>query len=191
MGPYTNYIESSPTIAFIDACTIPGHTVILDDEDDATASVTLPFEFRFYDYLGTSAWASSNGVVGFGGSPSTAYSNSCLPTTPRDTILPYWDDLFTTSAGVCVGTLGAAPNRVQVITWSGTGFWSGSGSLTFSVMLNEGTNIVDIAYQTLSGGGTGASATVGVQGDSNAHFTQHSCNTAGLTSGTSIRYTPM
>jgi hypothetical protein len=195
LGPYTNYVESSPTAAFIDACALPGHTNILPGEDDRTAAVTLPFAFRFYDVLGTSAWVSSNGVIGFGSSATTNRFDACLPSSggPRNAIFAFWDDLVLGPNGVCLGTVGAAPNRVQVFTWSGaTRFSDSSAMITYSVVLTEGSNVVDIVYQTLSGGlSNGSSATVGVQDTTATRATMHSCSMPVLTSGTAIRYTPM
>ncbi|MEI8255751.1 MAG: peptidase, partial [Deltaproteobacteria bacterium] len=144
------------------------------------------------------AWVSSNGVIGFGSAATSTYSNVCLPTTtgPSNALFVFWDDLATGVNGVCVGTLGVAPNRLQVITWSDVhNLVDSTSSLTFSAMLNETTNEIDVVYRTLtSGTGTGAtgtSATIGVQNQGGTAATQHSCNTASLMSGATIHYTPM
>jgi hypothetical protein len=195
VSPYTNYVESSPVTAFVDACTIPGHTNVVVSADNVTAAITLPFTFRFYANIGTSAWVSSNGIVGFGSPTSTSFSPSCLPSTsaPRNSVFAFWDDLRTRVDGVCVGTLGAAPNRVQVLTWSDVYVRPDTTThATFSVLLGEGTNTVDIVYQTLTGAGTDAAhATIGVQNQVGTIATEHSCSMAGLAAGTSIRFTPM
>lgn len=195
VGSYTTYTESSPVTGFVDACSMPGHTVVLVSVDDDTAVTTLPFEFIFYGYRGTSAWVSSNGVIGFGSTASSTLSNACLPSTsgPQNALFAFWDDLVTSTAGVCLGTLGAAPNRVHVVTWSNAHtFGDATSVLTFSAMLTETANTVDVVYQTLTGAtATGASATVGVQNQDRTMATQHSCDTASLASGTAIRFTPM
>jgi hypothetical protein len=195
IGAYTHYTESSPTTAFVDACTIAGHTTVLTTVDDSTSSITLPFTFGFYDYRGTAAWVSSNGVAGFGSTPSISYSNSCLPSTgaPLNALFAFWDDLKTRATGVCYGTLGSAPNRVEVITWSDAQTLADASShLTFSVILTETSNTIDVVYQTLSGtNSSGQSATIGVQNTAGTIATQHSCDSPSLSSGAAIHYTPM
>ncbi|MEI8258658.1 MAG: MXAN_6577-like cysteine-rich protein, partial [Deltaproteobacteria bacterium] len=195
VGSYSGYVESTPLMGFVDACSIPGHTVVLTSLDDSTAIMTLPFEFIFYGYRGSAAWVSSNGVSGFCSAATTTYSNVCLPAAsgPQNALLAFWDDLHTRPAGVCIGTLGTGPSRVQVITWSDAyTLGDATSSLTFSAMLTETTHTVDLVYQTLTGASaTGTSATVGVQDQARTVSTQYSCDTASLMSGAAIRFTPM
>jgi hypothetical protein len=81
---YTNYTLGSSTQTFVNACTQPGATTNVPSLDDWHADLTLPFEFTFYDVIGSSAWVSTNGVFGFGASSSTTtpdrYNNAACPT---------------------------------------------------------------------------------------------------------------
>src|SRR5215475_9841481 len=45
-------------------------TTILANEDDATATLTLPFGFRFYGVTYTTICVSTNGLITFSGCPS-------------------------------------------------------------------------------------------------------------------------
>jgi hypothetical protein len=169
---------------------------VLPSADDSTAAFTIPFSFTFYATSGTAGWVSSNGVVGLGSLASTAFSNLCIPSAsaPLNAIFAYWDDLYTRSTGVCYGSTGSAPNRKFVITFSDAYFCcldTGLDHLTMSVILTEGTNTVDLVYQTLGGSFNGGSATIGVQNAAGTVATQQSCNAAGITAGTAIRFTGM
>lgn len=196
MGSYTSYVRTASTLSFVNACTLPGVTPVLTNTDDGTSTATMPFAFRFYDVMTSSVWFSSNGVVGFG-TASSSYSNTCLPSPggPRPAIMAFWDDLATRATGVCAGTVGTAPNRQFVITWNDAQpLGDGASHMTFSVVLSEGTNTVDIVYQTMTGStrAQGDSATIGVQNSAGTAATQFSCNTAGsVMSGTAIRFNPM
>jgi hypothetical protein len=200
LGAYAGYTESTSPLTFVDACTLADHATDLVSTDDGTATHTLPFQFLYYNALGTNVWFSSNGVVGFNGTPTTNYNLSavCLPTTTLSmpVALPFWDDLQTRTNGVCTATTGTAPHRQYTITWSDA-YQRASGSTTshmnFSVVLTEGTNTVDFVYGTLTSDAysLGSSSTIGVQGSAGAASVQHSCNSASLMSNTGVRYTPM
>jgi hypothetical protein len=95
--------------------------------------------------------------------------------------------------GVCVATIGNAGTRRHVITWSNSRLYPAtSDTLTFSVILNEGTNTIDVIYETMTNGGNPASTDIAIAGIQNGAATQttkYSCNETGLIStGTKIRY---
>jgi hypothetical protein len=186
-------VGTSPQ-AFINACSLAGHTTVLALVDDSTALLTVPFSFYLWDYNGTAAWVSSNGVFGGGSLATTAWTESCpLGTSaPANAVLAFWDDQETRT-GVCYGTSGTAPNRKFVVTWSDSYSFSDSAAhLTYSVILNEGTNIIDVVYQTMTGVyASGTSAGVGITNTGSTRAAQYSCDTASISSGTAIRFTPM
>ncbi len=165
--------------------------------DDTTEAVTLPFAFPYYAGSFTSAWVSSNGVIGFGGA-SAAFSNSCLPSGIANAIHGFWDDLDTRVGGsrFCVGTTGAAPNRRYVYSAEAVYFFSSDdGSrLNFSVVLSESTGLIELQYDTMTspqaGRAQGASATIGVQGPA-GQSTAFSCNTSAVSTGARVRFTPL
>ncbi len=171
---------------------------LLASVDDSTASVTVPFSFYLWNYSGTAAWVSSNGVFGGGTTPSSTLGTGCpLPSfAPANSVLAFLDDLYTRPTGVCVATVGSAPTRKFVATWSDAYFFADTtGHLTFSVILSEGTNTIDVVYQSMSGGAAGRSAgnsaEIGIINGTATSAVQYSCDTASIASGTAIRYTPM
>jgi hypothetical protein len=192
VGSYSGYTESTSTTAFMDACTLSGHTSALPSTDDGTATATIPWSVIFYNAMTSTVWFSSNGVVGFG-TANTSFSNACLPTTTFSgpVITAFWDDLLTRTSGVCTATVGTAPNRQFIITTSDASpLVSTTSHLNFSVVIYESSNLVEIVYGMMSGtGADGSSATIGVQNGTVS--TQHSCDTAGTLSNTALRYTPM
>jgi len=95
---------------------------------------------------------------------------------------------------VCTATIGLAPNRQFVTTWTDVLILNvdSTTSLTFSVVLNEGTDVVDVLYGNLSGGGSfsaGASATIGLSNDT--RYALDCCNQPCLASNSGRRYTPI
>jgi hypothetical protein len=104
-------------------------------------------------------------------------------TTLYPAIVAFGDEeLATGPQGVCYGSQGTAPNQQLVATWKqATDEGDPSSVLTFSIVLTQTTNTIDLMYQTLSGadGGTdptvaGANTTVGLQNLPN--YTAVSCD---------------
>jgi len=195
-----NYTRSTSPLGFIDACELPGAQVLLSAVDDGTATVTLPFPFRFYGTQRTSMGVSVNGAIGFP-TVTTAWTNATLPLTSLpDSILPFWDDLQLRPAGICTATVGSAPDRLFVTQWSNADFQDrGVGgdqgaSLNFEVVLAEATQAVHVLYGDMVGDAraTGSSATVGIQqGGSATRFDLFTHNTAGrVAANSSILWTP-
>jgi hypothetical protein len=162
----TRYVQAASTQALLNACTAPGRTQVLTNVDDSTATLTVPFSFRFWARdiaAGATAGVSSNGTLQLNGAPLAALSGSIPSTTaPNGVIAPYWRDLVTGSAGVCSGVFGTAPNRQWVVQWTSVRHYLGSENLTFEIVITEGTNTIDLVYGTMSGSST---ATVGVEND--------------------------
>lgn len=166
---YKDYVKSTSTQAFIDACTLSGgvtHTL-------ATASntATMPFPFTFYGVSGTTQVIyNRNGVFAFGGNlPPTGdngtvngykFKNKTLPETPAvistsPAAYAFWDGLNgNPGALVCHGTSGTTPNRKFVITWKNLKGFSdpdNSTNLTFSAILSEGVDTIDYVYSSMIG----------------------------------------
>jgi hypothetical protein len=104
--------------------------------------------------------------------------------------------MVTSATGVCTITTGAAPSRTFVVTWQNATLFGMTGtSLTFSLMLHEGTNVIDVVYNTLTGSNThGGITTIGVQNETGGVATQFeydTANTLPATLPTTIRFTPM
>jgi hypothetical protein len=194
----TYALTSVPLTTFQNACAISGHREFFANTDDAATGLDLGWNFPFYGRVFSSIWFSTNGVFGFG-LPNAAFTNSCLPTTTiTNAVFGFWDDLYTRTA-MCVANVGTAPSRQLVITYPDVGFCCPAmepDHMTFSIVLNEGSGVVDIQFASMSNRGapdltTGrGGATIGVQGNSAAEFAQFSCNTAAVTPNSQIRITP-
>jgi hypothetical protein len=137
--------------------------------NDGYASVALPFAFTFGDQSYTSLTVSANGYLTFGGLGSVK-DNFLIPNVvqPNNFIAPFWDDLNPSAGGLMYqATFGAAPDRAYVVEWQSVpraGYANDVSTLTFEVVLFEGSNDILIQYQTLNGGGAdGSSATIGVE----------------------------
>ena len=67
--------------------------------------------------------------------------------------------------------------------------------LDFEVVLHEGTNAIDVIYQSMSDGtepgrGSGSQATIGLVDRFGASPVQYSCNTSVIHAPQAIRFTP-
>jgi len=194
-----SYVAGTSPLGFISACQSAGTTLVLPSIDDAFVPVAFPFSFRFYGNATQTAWVSSNGVVGFGqaGPASAGYVNECSFGTMQRAIFAFWDDLFTRGGGVCYATVGSAPNRQFVVTWNDAYVLADPMThLTFSVVLSEGSDVIDVLYATMSDaahdplGRAGISASIGLAADS--AYTLDCCNSLScVTSNTGRRYTPI
>ena len=181
------YDVTTPAVPFVDACAATTHQTLLKNATgwEETAVIALPFSFTFFGQAQTQFWVGSQGTVGFGKPPTAAYGfPSCpLPDTSNayPAIVAFGDFVDTSASGVCWAASGTAPNRTMAVTWSKASHDLDTGSvLTFSVVLTETTNTVDVVYQTATqgsdGGGyvLGNSATVGLQSGTGA-AAQYAC----------------
>jgi len=193
-GPYLRSI--SPAL-WIDACAAPGSQRILVSSDEGVSQVALPFTFSFYGTPYTSVRVSANGYLSFSDA-APQWVNSMLPTTTvPNSIFAFWDDLSQRATGVCIATVGTAPNRTFVAEWVDATFYTSvdpGTHLTFEAQLDEATSTVDVRYLQMTGDGdrsSGASATVGVQQGAGSSYDLVAYNTPGVTvSGSGFRWTP-
>ena len=195
------YTRSAPSpLAWTDACAASAHNTFLANLDDSTDGETLPFNFSFYGSPYNYAGFSTNGMLSFV-MPTWVPLNSALPTASvENTIFAFWDDLMLRGNGICTTVVGTAPMRRYVAEWSDAYFYGSADPtlehLTFEVSLSEGSNAIDVLYNSMTGQGTrasGSSATVGIQRDTGSVSDQVGFNVAGgavTPSGSSIRWLP-
>ncbi len=166
---YGSYLLDYSSQAFVDAC--DGGEILAASP---SAKLPLPFPFTLYGTTSSAARIGLPGVISFkDGKASMSGDNLALPSksAPWPAIFPFWDDLgYPPSGGaVCARTLGSAPGRQVVITWKNLDFLGSAdqgGHLTFSAMLSEGSDRIDMVYDDMTGPtdrASGGSATVGVQ----------------------------
>lgn len=154
--PSYTMAPAPPDVTFVDVCAEASSSRFLDAAIAATASYPMPFSFQYWGVpvpAGATVTVTSKGFLTFVAG-SLATSSGLLPatTTPNGVIAPYWTDLRTRTPGVCVATLGTAPNRRVVVQWNDANYFSGAeGHLTFEAVLHETSNLIDFVYRSLDG----------------------------------------
>jgi hypothetical protein len=203
-GPPVTYTTVPTADPFIDACTLPGSFIVLKSHNDAnTSPARLPFPFSFFGETQTLYWVNSNGVLGFTdpsmsvGLPSNMPTIQCPPNAiadPFPAIYAFGDDLFTRMTGVCIATQGAQGNRQFVVTWEDAYLTSDmSTHLTFSAVLTETTNTIDLLFGTMTSGAEamGSMAAIGIEDSTGTRAATFSCDEATITSTPlDVRFTP-
>jgi hypothetical protein len=143
--------EVPAEVTFVDACAAPGSRRVLTNVDDSQVTDTVPFPFRYWGAAVSAVNIASNGFINFDGVTS-ASTSGLIPdrSTPNGVVAAYWLDLLTRETGVCIATVGAAPNRRFVVQWADASYYpSRTGNLTFEIVLNETSNTIDMLYQSL------------------------------------------
>ncbi len=173
----------------------PPLNFLFADTEDGEVNVTLPFAFTFYDVARTAMTIGVNGAVVFPGSQQVSGNNIALDggATSQDMIAPWWDDWELGSGQVEVGTFGTAPHRRFVVRWDSVEPNGGNLQVDFEMKLFETTNVIEFDYADTSTNNfiiDGASGTVGI-GHGNVANLQYSFNSASLSGGMAIRFTPV
>ena len=162
-GGWQDSDASAVPFAWVDAI---GGTEVRGGDDVARGPFPIGFPFGFFGNTYTEFHINSNGQVLFG-EGSNRYSNAAIPTaaTPNNFIAAFWDDLVCPElGGLYYQTFGDAPHRYTVIQWQNARALGSTSSLTFQVILHEGTSDIVLQYRALSGTKSdGASATVGLE----------------------------
>jgi hypothetical protein len=158
-APPTRYMMTTATAAevpFIDACAVPGHTEHMPATDDDSELVSLGIPFRFWATdlpIGAMVNLDTNGWIGMNG-VSSLYLSGTVPSTsmPNAVIAAHWGDNVT-RGGICVATVGTAPNRQWVVEWPVMRYFGSADTVmnTFEIILNESSGIIDLAYGPMMG----------------------------------------
>lgn len=198
-GSRPTYTRSAPTgVRYESVCGTPGAMSFYPSTDDGAMLVPMPFAFRYWGVnraAGASVNVTTNGWIGLDGITNASYSNTAIPdpSPPNAMINALWDDLITGTDGVCVATVGTAPNRRFITEWRNTNYLGGgSGAFNFEIVLYETSNLIDLVYGTM-GTIRGGDTTVGLENEDGSDGvavcgpTTPSCVVA---SDTVIRFTP-
>jgi subtilase family serine protease len=155
------------------------------------ATVTIPFDFKFYGQSTTSIFMSQYGYLTT--TSNTMYSfNSGIPSTstfsPTSFIAPWWDSIMVSGGLMRYQNFGTAPNRYLVFEWSNVAGSSATTAMrmSFEVILYEGTNEIRFAYAASAPGMV--SASVGIQKDVGIGIAGLSCTTASLGNCSTANY---
>ncbi|HEX2617375.1 MAG TPA: lamin tail domain-containing protein, partial [Flavobacteriales bacterium] len=196
----SGYTMGSGGASFTDISTTG--TTIGTLTDDNAFNVTIPaFSFNGVSY--TSVRTGTNGTILFGTTTGSVIAgNAALPSTSNGSnifLAPWWDDLDVAGpSAVYTQQIG----NLFIFQWNALSHNTPDPPLaadvvTFQVQLNLTTGAIYFVYQDVFFGGThvaqdaGVSATVGIQWASTAGSAlQSSFNTASLTNGQVISFTP-
>lgn len=200
LGPDAfGYVARDVQAQFLD---ISGTGVeILPYSDDDAVDVPIGFGFSFYGSSYTTACASSNGVLAFGGcEPSNGVVNLSTTPTPNDlpTAAVLWDDWQFYDPGngsVFYQTLGLPGARQFIVQWSNARGWPSSPQpVTFEAILFEGSNKLQYVYQSMDSGdgrAFGGRASTGIRdsgGDGNGRALSWSFQQAVLKDGSAVEF---
>ncbi|MFH1243854.1 MAG: S8 family serine peptidase [Pseudomonadota bacterium] len=179
------------TYNWIDATT---GTRISPFYDDDYESIAIGFDFVFYGNTYSAVKISSNGYLTFGTNVAD-YTNDPIPSTtdPDDFIAPFWDDLNPYAGGSVYYLLqGTAPNRTLTVEWLNVPHYYSPGTVTFEVILYEGTNNIVFQYQDVDFGTSsynrGASATIGIENSDGSVGVRYSYNQASVSENMAILF---
>ncbi len=123
-------------------------------------------------------------------------SNGCCtgqpiptPGDPDGVIAGWWEDLNPSLGGtVSYATLGSSPNRVFIVQFSAIEHYGGGNAVSMQFKLYEGSDVIEVHYQTApSDGGTHSA---GVENQDGTVGVQYYLGTAGLPVRSAVRYTP-
>ena len=197
-----NYAFAASTGASLDPMT--GATNIVASAVDVGSSVVtnIGFTFNFNGTNFTQFSASSNGLMGLGGTAITSADGN--NSTTSNSIAPAWDDMHTcTDGNVRYINSGTAPNRILKVEWNYGNYADRTSAFSKNVQvwLYESSNKVEIRYGANTLGALN-SATVGIVGASgnyndvntstniNSTSAVQDANTVWPTSGTMYTFTP-
>ncbi len=147
-----------------------GTPVLFHDYDNAVQQVPVGFSFGFYDSTYSTVFVGTNGYLMFGYG-MVRINNDSIPNegAPNNAIYPFWDDLDCIGPGrVRYQTLGSTPNCTLVVSYDSVRIVDGGdSSLSFQVLLCEGSNDIIMQYRGVHTGyppvAYGLSATVGIE----------------------------
>jgi len=127
---------------------VGGTSVSLSD-DSVTGLVPIGFTFRYFTNSYAQVNISSNGFIGFDAAMSQGCcSGRTMPAADgiNNIIAASWTDLYPPGGGtIQYQTLGAAPSRRFVVTWSNMPWCcSGPAHVTTQIILYEGTDRIEI-----------------------------------------------
>lgn len=119
----------------------------------------LGFNFKFYGNTKNQVYINTNGIILFNTVSSNIFTNASIPSSadPNEFIAPFWDDLDGRTQGTVHYKQESNKFIIQFTNWQK---YSGTGSLTFQVVLHSNGKIL-VYYKNMAA--TLNSATVGIE----------------------------
>jgi hypothetical protein len=216
---FNGYDVTTPpgSVTWVDVCAAPGVVLLLGGEDDELARGPLEFPVEFWGTTNFTYFVSSNGWVGFG----DYYGNAgVIPSAPPlrhfgplpSSAAPFpaayvlGVDLVQSPRGLCVATIGAAPNRRFVVeSTDATLYLStppspgvqpplGPSAYSYELIAYEGNGVLDMVFNAPFTGpdttqlSSPGNVTVGLQDYRTP--VRAVAYTGSITGSTRIRFTP-
>jgi gliding motility-associated-like protein len=127
-----------------------GGTTINMSDDQVQGPFNIGFTFSFYCGQYTQFYIGSNGWVGFSSGQTATWVVQSIPNTngntPKNNIMGPWRDWNPGSGNgpyVSYQTVGTAPLRKLIVTWSSVPMYSCTSTYgTFQIVLHEASNII-------------------------------------------------
>jgi len=170
-------------------------------DDAVSGAINIGFPFTYFGTTYTQFGISTNGNIQLGAGPySSPFTNQAIPTVgaQENYVALDWDDWIANPGNITYATVGVAPNRQLIVSYSGLNhfFGAGTGTLTGQIVLYETSNLIDIVNVSVISNNLGtqgvedAAGTTGlaVAGRNNENFS--SANTTWrFSTGSSFIYT--
>lgn len=142
-------------------------TVVPLGDDEVSNAIPIGFNFEFYCNSYSNLYIGSNGWVSFNTWPDAYYDNDPIPTSTQvnNMIALAWDDLDPSSGGgVEYFTTGTAPNRRMIINFLSIPHYGCANCLiTSQVILEEGSNAIEIHNTRVDRDGINGTMTQGIE----------------------------
>ena len=204
--------DGAPTYDWIEIGTNGvGTQIVGSTTDGGQGPYSLPFAFKMYDEEYTT-WGNGgdNGYITFDGVISNAWTSARIPAGAlgKAAIAGGWfDGRFCTNkdanAGVYHATIGDSPNRKFVVQYQDQGFYYtycsnfyAGDTLTWQIILHEGSNEITMQYKDALGGGYGDNEylAAGIQGQAGGTLEGleyvYRRSPTSITAGTAVTFTP-
>ena len=182
------YATSAPAYNFVNISGT-GTSVSLSD-DSFSSSISLPFNFNFFGSTKSALFIASDGYLSFSGDDSS-YSSTSIPDvgTPNDFIAGLWVDLDPSLGGsVTYQTMGSVGSRVFIVQFTNIQHYSVGNAVTFQFKLFEGTNNIEVHYQ--SAPSDGETHVAGVENSDGTIGVEFFEGTGAIASNSAVQYTP-
>lgn len=181
-------------------------TLVAEDDyaiNQSYGPYDLGFSFTYFGETYSQIYIGLGGIIGFNSWGMQSDSNDPIPYAPAipDNFIAAFHDALAFwhhGGAIYFDTIGTAPNRKCIVQFTNMSCRS-SGCCyeflgTFSIILYESTNEIQLQYRKLSDQVStyvhGASASIGLESSWATYGVQYSYNTATLSSGMAIRFTP-
>ncbi|MBA4371351.1 MAG: hypothetical protein C0402_00645, partial [Thermodesulfovibrio sp.] len=173
------YTGSTPAYSFTDISGSGGTLLSLGD-DALSGAIPLGFSFNFYGTQYSSVHVSSNGFLTFGSSVDTGCCDGRNLNTsflsPNTLVAGYWTDLnpdpINGGGTIHYRTAGSPGSRTFTVQFLNVPLVGGTTTASFQIILHEGTNSIEMQFQSCTVSGDRI-VTTGISNEDNSSSLQY------------------